>query len=301
MKQGNGSTNNVTFKVSDADNLKWKVLGVDETTGELLIVTSDILSTQLPLYGVIGYTYGIDELNKVCSVYGHGEGATGGRSITVDDVNNAIGRKVTPSGNKWTFYWNKTTLTNNSPRCSLNGAASTTYLGYSHKFYNTDSSVEDKYMFNFYNESTNKWETSLKTASELTAMGDKEETIGTVTHTWYSYNIKDATSGDDSRQYASNGYSVVFQAETKDGELADFANGADAHIYWLGSSYSSAGAYYAIWGMRCVNGSGCVNSDYLYTSMGCRYGNTRGVRPVVSLKSDIQLKETGVNNTYDIQ
>lgn len=32
--------------------------------------------------GITGYLYGVDELNKICNIYGNGKGATGGRSIT---------------------------------------------------------------------------------------------------------------------------------------------------------------------------------------------------------------------------
>lgn len=34
---------------------------------------------------------GINELNNICAIYGHGEGATGARSVNIDDINKACG------------------------------------------------------------------------------------------------------------------------------------------------------------------------------------------------------------------
>lgn len=69
---------------------KWKVLGADDETGELLIVAADVLKNtdnstkKLVLKGITGYLNGVEELNKVCQVYGKGKGATGARSINYE-------------------------------------------------------------------------------------------------------------------------------------------------------------------------------------------------------------------------
>lgn len=94
---GNGYSDQ-NFKVSNANEIKWRVLGADEATGELLIIADDVLkennaTKQLILGGITGYLYGIDELNKVCNIYGKGKGATGARSVTLDDVNKAVGKE----------------------------------------------------------------------------------------------------------------------------------------------------------------------------------------------------------------
>ena len=76
----------------------WRVLGVDERTSELLILSEDLVpleggysTNNYYLRGSAGYEYGLEELDKICEIYGKGEGATGGRSITVDDVNRITG------------------------------------------------------------------------------------------------------------------------------------------------------------------------------------------------------------------
>lgn len=60
------------------------MIGADEETGDLLIFANNKVS-DLRLQGITGYLHGVEELNNVCNVYGHGKGATGGRSLTFDD------------------------------------------------------------------------------------------------------------------------------------------------------------------------------------------------------------------------
>ena len=58
--------------------------------------------------------------------------------------------------------------------------------------------------------------------------------------------------------------------------------------YWLASDYALVDNY-VHWGLRLVY-NGCVGSRSLYFSYGNESSNSHGVRPVVSLKSDISLE-----------
>ena len=61
--------------------------------------------------------------------------------------------------------------------------------------------------------------------------------------------------------------------------------------YWLASDYAYAYSFYVYWGLRYVNnGVVCGNSSGLYYSYGYEDSVSRGVRAVVSLKSDISLE-----------
>ena len=103
------------------DNIKWRVLSKENN--EVVLISEEPLQTddnkEFYLNGAIGYLYAEEELNKICSIYGHGVGAntskrfsyevgdvvgevgkrtlteSGARSITVEDVNKICG--VTPS------------------------------------------------------------------------------------------------------------------------------------------------------------------------------------------------------------
>ena len=78
-----------------AETNGWRVLGVDEKKGELLIISAETADTtknaNFYLKGKAGYVYGESELDKVCSVFGSGYGATGARSVNVDDINKITG------------------------------------------------------------------------------------------------------------------------------------------------------------------------------------------------------------------
>ena len=103
-----------------------------------------------------------------------------------------------------------------------------------------------------------------------------------------SYDIRGT---NDSIYRGTKGYNVVF----KTGSGAEIT-GNDQ--YWLGSSYCYANSYYATWGMYYVNVSDYVDGHYLYNSFGYVSTPRCGVRPVVSLQSDIRLE--GIT-TYEIR
>lgn len=74
---------------------RWIVIGKDETKNEILIKPYDSLKNDndegLRLQGKIGYIYALDELEKICDVYGHGEVASSVRCINIDDINRISG------------------------------------------------------------------------------------------------------------------------------------------------------------------------------------------------------------------
>ena len=80
-----GSSTTATFNSSDA--MTWKVMSVDKTTGIVELMAENPTVNKVNLKGKNGYKNAVTVLDKVGDVYGHGKGATGGRSITVEDVN----------------------------------------------------------------------------------------------------------------------------------------------------------------------------------------------------------------------
>ena len=62
-------------------------MSVDKTTGIVELMAENPTTNKVYLRGKNGYKNAVTVLNKVGDVYGHGKGATGGRSITVEDVN----------------------------------------------------------------------------------------------------------------------------------------------------------------------------------------------------------------------
>ena len=95
-----GSSTTTTFNSSDA--MTWKVMSVDKTTGIVELMAENPTVNKVTLYGKAGYKNAVTVLDKVGDVYGHGKGATGGRSITVEDVNKL--ENYTPEDDTTTSY-----------------------------------------------------------------------------------------------------------------------------------------------------------------------------------------------------
>ena len=241
---GNGNSQQ-TYKVSDASGRKWRVLGADETTGELLIISDDVLkennaTKKMTFRGITGYLYGVDELNKVCSIYGKGNGATGARSLTLDDVNKAIGKEKGKNTGKWTYTWTADSLAQKRP--SYDGG--TNYTNFPHVKDGTNIGI-----FNYYNVATKKWETKIK---NLTGFSGKED-ITTINPDYVGFDIS------NKKDYANNrvtqGYKLLF----KD-------NITEEDKYWLGSSYCNAHFNCADWGMYYVYAPGYIYGNSAYHS-----------------------------------
>ena len=277
----------------------WRVLGANEETGELLIISADPVQTtenaDFYLRGIAGYNYGEQELNKVCSVFGSGYGATGARSVNVDDVNKITGynpnnvgkydpeQKTTGTkygkdqldeyGNQTTYSW---TSTANQVSCSGSNGKNDI---------DSDSNYE-KNGFNWYDIESKTWKYSMQD----TETAPIEIATLTSTRYYYSPDSLDTSSGEEEGlSTASKEYETLFM------------NKAGSKVnYLLASSYVYTGSIYACFGMRRVD-SGWVNYDYLYDSRSIVRGFRRnGVRPVVSLKSNIRLEKQS-DGSYNIK
>lgn len=111
IEHGNGNSDQIFKSSSD---IKWRVLGKDTSTGEIIIISETPIGN-FTMNGAVGYLYAEQELNEICKIYGYGEGAnkskifnyiagdltegtttgtiteSGARSISVDDINKLIG------------------------------------------------------------------------------------------------------------------------------------------------------------------------------------------------------------------
>ena len=98
----NGSKDQ-TFSINT--DTKWRVLGKDDN-GQILIVSADPVKKDMGetndpyfyLKGAKGYINAEKELEKISKIYGHGVGATGARSLKIEDVNKICGVTVGSDG-----------------------------------------------------------------------------------------------------------------------------------------------------------------------------------------------------------
>ena len=277
----------------------WRVLGVDKKTGELLIISADPVQTtgdtNFYLRGIAEYNYGEQELNKVCSIFGSGYGATGARSVNVDDINkitgynpNNVGKydpeqkttgtkfvagKAYEYGNQTTYKWTETA--NQVSWSGSNGGSE-------------NGSAQSKYAyngFNWYDIESKTWKNSMQDTTTPV-------TIATLTSTHYYYypDSLDTSSGTgEGLSTASKEYKTLFM------------NKSESNVsYWLASPYINTGSDLATFGMRYVGSNGRVASYSGYASDGRVASPSFGVRPVVSLRTDIELEKQS-DGSYNIK
>ena len=267
-----GADSNQDFNVSTykSAGYGWRILGV--SNGKIRLISEEFIGpgtytdssrTYYNLKGQKGYINGIEELNKISAIFGHGKGAEKATSITVEDINAITGYNPTTAkygeGNSYE-YGNKVTYTRGE------GTQNT---------------------FNYYDKTN-------KTFKALTS-GSTE-----ITSTYYYYyagefgknNGTDGTSAVDDIYNLNETYKMLFGYDKvgSDNGFRNFTNGKCEQKYWLASDYAYAEPYFVKWGLRYVN-DGYVNRNYLCDSGGYESSySSYGVRPVVSLKSDVSLE-----------
>ena len=286
MNRGNGYRDQY-FSVATNTN-GWRVLGIDEDTDEILLISADIVGPvsggfedggqyYFFLRGQTGYQYGVDELKAICAIYGKGKGASGARSIDVDDINKITGYDPNNTGNGKPYedgqlweYGNQVTYTNNGSSIGYSG---TNGISSQTSYYNS---------FRYYDERNQLWKT---------LANGENITLRNTEYYYYPETLTTSESGTAGIDTDSPEYEMLF-SRTDSGQ-----------DYWLASPNLSTGVGLANFGLRIVY-DGLVDSNSLFNSQGLSGNNYCGVRPIVSLESDISITEgegTSVSTAYQIQ
>lgn len=266
----------------------WRVLGVDENTNEILLVAEDFIGpdsggysnyerTYYYLRGQVGYVNGQSELDAISSLYGQGNGVSGARSITVEDINKITG--YDPEKEKFgeglvREYGNKVTYTKNEE---------TGYIEYSGSNGTTGTSTYTT--FTYYDEESGEWKT----------LESGESVI--LNSSYYSY------TGLTYLSSSSTAYEMLLKNSTNSAIQDSYKGSISGCYYWLAfpCTYLDSGS--AGFGLRNVS-NGIVNYFYSFRSYGTNNSAWNGVRPVVSLKSDISISGgdgTSAETAYQIQ
>ena len=296
-----GADSNQEFNVSTYKNAGcgWRVLGVKN--GKIRLISEEFIGpgkdkeiyignrTYYTLYGQKGYINGIEELNKISGIFGHGKGAEKATSITVEDINEITGyNPETAKCDQGYFdeYGNKVTYTRGEgDTLSSNATNGQTWSG-------------TQGTFNYYDKAS-------KTFKALTS-GNIQ-----ITSTHYYYNpltlgTDKVVSGTNEDGTVNTVYKMLFGYDKvgSDNYFRNFTNGKCAQNYWLASDYARASNNRVDWGLRIVDGSVRGSNDYgggLYYSGGVERNYSYGVRPVVSLKSDVSLEWNETANEWKIK
>ena len=265
MQEGNGYADQ-TFSVA-ANTNGWRVLGIDEDTDEILLISAETVKTTEGNYfylrGQTGAEWGQKELNDICEIYGKGKGAIGARSISVDDYDKITGYVPETAqcyDGEIYEYGNEVTYTKNANNISyqdiLNNKSGT--FGFSDT------------MFRYYNEEKKLWETLTQGASGLTLKSTK-----------YSYFPNTLTT-------SPIGDTLGISTDSVEYEML-FLKANSGQDYWLDFPFAITYDTSIAYGIMKVYYGNEERKDDLFYSHGDTYESYSGVRPIVSLKSNISI------------
>ena len=244
-----------TSEVSTED-LNWRVLGIDEN-GRLELISAESTTAQLALCGAKGYKNAETVINEMCnSLYGKGTGAASARSLNIEDI-----YKFDPTRDNPT-YWKY-------------GYAD----GYVRVKQATDENDKD-----FSDIST--WDKSGVFMMGTMQMGTPQTEMYGIDEDGTEWKI-DAEHSTLTKVLKTSSNIMYGLGENNKEELFTPTS-------WLASHSVDANALTAFFYVRLVN-SGHVSLSNLYNSGDGAYGGSWAVRPVVTLKSDVQLTSDGTN------
>ncbi len=301
LEEGNGySDQTITNQAATGG---WQILGVDESTGEVLIKCVKAIFPNehkkiFRLEGRLGYLCREKELNKVCSVFGHGRGATGARSINVNDINKITG-------------YNPNNIGEYDPEQKKMGKRYTTdtengYGEYGAKVKYSWTEIADKI----------KWKVEESSATNKNG----EFTCGEKGFTWYDIENKiwrnskqDTTRPTDivtltNTCYLYYAYTLSEDSSTE-GECKGIVENSEEYKtifssrYLLNSAYINMHSEVVEYGVYAINSSGgCIFKTYLAASSGGDFNSNAGlgICPIVLLKADVKF-EKNEDGTYDIK
>lgn len=221
-----------------------------------LLITTNTSYEKVTLSGIEDYVGGVAKLNTAAAKYSDADLANSARTLDMADINRITGfDPETDGANVGEVY-----EYGNEVTYILKSNGTVSYQGTKQPTTETDSSCTQ---FEYWN------------GTELVTLGTGESATLTCTYAGYS-----ASSVDDDTK------AMLF---TNTGPYPG-ATGS----YWLGSPYVFCHEGYAGWGLHCVYSSGIYNSRALF---GSDYGAgslSMGLRPVVSLKSNVKVTDAGV-------
>lgn len=102
------NTNNTGYEISQkltTESAKWRVLYVDENTGEVLVTTNGIVNNGTYFEGIKGYLNGPTELNNICkALYSNNDLGITARSLTMEDFNKAYNYTSIINPTRYAYY-----------------------------------------------------------------------------------------------------------------------------------------------------------------------------------------------------
>lgn len=242
------------------------MIGVNTKTGTVNLISAEPLKVKKSddnfdkyiIYGKDGYNNGVNELNKMCSVFGYGNGATGARSTNIDDIDKTL------NYNKKDYVY---TGENEDVKINWKYGWTTTYYG-KRTTWNPKSTYEVKDTSKLDENGDYQREGSHVIFKDVNGNVATDDNPITIKSNIYTYNKDKFTN-----KIESNALNTIF--------------GVSNQFFWLASRTTYGGVGYAMWGLFSIE-SDALYVNNLYYSYDSENNYNYFVRPVVSLKSNIQ-------------
>ena len=261
QEQYTGTSEEQVYEVDE--NMKWRVLGLNEEEKQVLLISETPIKKKgedpyLKLQGAEGYIYGEKVLNKICEMYSNSDLEATARSITMEDITNALGITINKENN---------TATNSSGEQLKDMEEYQGFFGIPYN-YKAGNYAPENYMIEQYGENLKEGLTEKKA-------GDSAKNILDDGYDNSAYMINYGSSN-------SKLYEMLFKGTT--------GNEGYAKSYYVASSgvnvdADGGNAYfgpgYVFNGRATAGGTGVFGSD------GYRSAGRLAVRPIVTLGANI--------------
>ena len=247
----------------------WRVLGLSEDGEHLLLISGspikkDGADPYLILQGAESYYNCEDALDKICSIYKN-DLADEARSIRIEDINRTLGITVDKTENK--VY-----KTSDSEKTNIDGYR---VMGETYTYKSGDYAPEN-YLKATY-PSNEKYQNLTSKVAGNTVPADA-----------YAYSYTDSNIVEQGGTI----YNLLFKGTTSSENYAK--------SYWLASPGVGAYSGHAYFGPGFVGDGGVVSGYIFFFSYGGWRAGEFGVRPVISLKSNITENEVKVKAGEEI-
>ena len=243
----------------DNEETKWVVFGYEDKDNDglnevLLLTTEHPTTNKIYFKGASAYNNAVDEVNRMCKeLYG-----TNARGMTIEDVNRALG--YTPAGGMYYLNSKWNTTGNLTTKLKDLGDMWTAIKN------NNDTNNSGKYYDPNHPE----------------GISDSGAALGEYELNGYFYAI-------DSTVDAPTGVPQVSSEISATAKAMIFGNSKTNYGYWLASRGVDADSDCAGFGPGRVNYGGAYSCGSLFDSYGYTYYSNFGLRPLVSLTSEIPV------------
>ena len=261
------------FKIAD---WKWKVLSIDEATGQVELIASAPTTGTVRLQGAQGYNNAVKLLNDACnSLYGDSTKGIEGRSVDIDDIEKYMTEEALTEAHQYT----------NGDGAQYGNQVSSAYT--SDKKYPVIYAQEKKAVITKSDGNVNNEETGLDLSDSPQEFIERSE--GTSTSSAIGA-ITTATSIQPYQTYwrgeADFMQTAFKKYKTGSSYYSLFMPSKTSTYYWVASRCVSTTWNDCYFSVRGVD-AGRMRDYDMYGSNGTTYTDSRGLFPVITLSSEL--------------